>query len=267
MIVSQDLYVTYRWRQEPVLKGVNGTFDGKFLILGPNGSGKTTFFRAICALTNIKSGRIIIDGKDIEDLYATKGLLSTNFQEVYSLIGSSVYDLVGLYTDLSDGDPELAFGMIRDLGLSLEFLRKRKLSELSSGQLKIVCTALALAMNARHVLLDEPFEELDPAKKAKMVKHLNEYNGVILANTHETWLLKNLQDWGVFFMFEGVMYGPLSVQELLKAEISPGEEPDFLLKLKVSDKTVSIIRGKGKGTLLASLENLDRIYELAEEAK
>jgi len=267
MIVSRDLYVTYKWRQEPVLKGVNGTFEGKFLILGPNGSGKTTLFRAICALTNIASGEIIIDGKNIEELYATTGILSTNFQEVYTLIGSSVYDLIGLYIDLSNGDSELAFNMIGDLGLSLEFLRQRKLSELSAGQSRIVCTALALAMKAKHVLLDEPFEELDPAKKGKMVKHLNDYTGVILANTHETWLLKNLQDWVVFFMFEGILYGPLSVRDLLKAEISLVEEPSPLLKVKISNKMVNMIRGKGKGTLLTSLENLDRIYELAEETK
>jgi len=264
MIVSRDLYVTYGRSQEPVLKGVNGTFENKFLILGPNGSGKTTFFRAICALINIASGEIMVDGKNIEDLYATAGVLSTNFQEVYTLLGSNVYDLVRLYTDLSDGDPEFAFNMIKDLGLTLEFLRKRKLSELSSGQSKIVCTALALAMKARHVLLDEPFEELDPAKKGKMVKHLSEYDGVILVNTHETWLLKNLRNWGVFFMFEGVLYGPLLVEELLNAEISLADEADSLLRLSVSDKTVNIIRGKGKGTLLTSLENLDRIYQLAE---
>jgi ABC-type Mn2+/Zn2+ transport system ATPase subunit len=264
MILSQDLYVAYRWRQEPVLKGVNGNFKNKALILGPNGSGKTTFFRAICALTNITSGKVLIDERSIDDFYATEGVLSANFQEVYTLLASNVFDLVNLYTDLSGGDSELAFEMIKDFGIDLSFLKKRKLSELSSGQIKIVCTALALAMKAKHVLLDEPFEELDPAKKGRMVKHLNQYDGVVLTNTHETWLLKNLQNWEVFFMFEGVLYGPLIVEELLKAEISMTDEPNALLRFKVSDKIVSLIRGGGKGTLLTSLENLDRIYELAE---
>jgi ABC-type Mn2+/Zn2+ transport system ATPase subunit len=143
-------------------------------------------------------------------------------------------------------------------------LKKRKLNELSSGQTKIVCTALALALKAKHVLLDEPFEELDPAKKGRMVKHLDQYDGVILINTHETWLLKNLPTWEVFFMFEGTLYGPLLVEELLKAEISFAEEPDALLRLKLSGKIVNIIRGKDKGTLLTSLENLDKICQLAE---
>jgi ABC-type cobalamin/Fe3+-siderophores transport system ATPase subunit len=94
MILSRDLYVTYKWRQDPVLKGINCSFNRKSLILGPNGSGKTTFSRAICALTNIKSGKILIDNRAIEDIYATKGILATNFQEVFSLIGELLQQLL-----------------------------------------------------------------------------------------------------------------------------------------------------------------------------
>jgi hypothetical protein len=59
-------------------------------------------------------------------------------------------------------------------------------------------------------------------------------------------------------------YGPVSVKQLLKAEISMKDEPKALLKVKVADKTISILEGRGAGTLLTSLENLDKIYELAE---
>jgi len=118
-------------------------------------------------------------------------------------------------------------------------------------------------MKAKHVLLDEPFEELDPARKGRMVKHLNEYDGIILINTHETWLLKNLQDWEAHLMFEGIIYGPLAVKDLLKARISTTEEADALLQLRLQNKTVSIVRERHRGTLLTSLENLDKIYEIA----
>jgi ABC-type Mn2+/Zn2+ transport system ATPase subunit len=245
------------------LKGIKGTFNNKSLILGPNGSGKTTLFRAICGLTNIASGEILIDEKNIENIFSSTGVLSTNFQEVYTLLASNVYDLIRLYTDLSDGSPDQAFNVIQDLGMSSDLLKKHELKELSAGQQKIVCTALSLSMKSKHILLDEPFEQLDPARKGRMIKHLEDYEGVILVNTHETWLLRNLRKWVVFFMFEGLLYGPLPVEDLLNAEISLTDEPDALLKIPIANKTVSILKGGGGGTLLTSLENLDRMYELA----
>jgi ABC-type Mn2+/Zn2+ transport system ATPase subunit len=263
MIVCQNLYVTYRWRQEPVLKGVNGSFKNKSIILGPNGSGKTTLFRAVCGLTNVASGKIFIDEKPSEDIYATKGIVSANFKEIYTLLDVKVFDLIRLYADLSEGDTQLTYKIIEDFGVDLEFLKKRKLGELSSGQLKIVCTALALATKAKHVLLDEPFEELDPARKGRMVKYLNQCDSLILVNTHETWLLKDLQDWEAFLMFEGSLYGPLLVRDLLKARILIAEEPNAMLQMRLSDRTISIIKGKDRGKLLTSLENLDKIYEIA----
>jgi len=68
-------------------------------------------------------------------------------------------------------------------------------------------------------------------------------------------------------MFEGLIHGPLSVKELLEAKISFADESDALIKVKVKKKTVSILKGVKKGTLLASLESIDRIYDLAEEPK
>jgi hypothetical protein len=64
-------------------------------------------------------------------------------------------------------------------------------------------------------------------------------------------------------MFEGSLYGPLLVRDLLKARILIAEEPNAMLQMRLSDRTISIIKGKGRGKLLTSLENLDKIYEIA----
>ncbi|MHA1264321.1 MAG: ATP-binding cassette domain-containing protein [Candidatus Helarchaeota archaeon] len=265
MIQINNLFVNYRWRSEPVLKGISGTFNRKSLILGPNGSGKTTLFRAICGLTNITEGDIIIDGKSIEELYSAKGFLSSNFHEIYTLLDSNVHNLIILYSDLFDGDAISTFKYIEELGLSLKFIKNRKLNELSAGQLKIVCTAFALTAKTKHVLLDEPFEQLDPSKKSKLIRYLQDHQGIIVINTHETWLLRNFRDWDVFFMFEGVLHGGLCIEDLLESNIVFTDEPDALLKIQVANKIMSILPGTGKGTLLTSLENLDRIYDLTAE--
>ncbi|MCD6409709.1 MAG: ATP-binding cassette domain-containing protein [Candidatus Verstraetearchaeota archaeon] len=82
MIELIDLYVSYGWRREPIIKGVSARFDGLHLVLGPNGSGKTTLFRAIAGLTPITSGKILIDGVDIDSIYGKPGILAINLGEI-----------------------------------------------------------------------------------------------------------------------------------------------------------------------------------------
>ena len=262
MIEIYDLEVKYRWRQEPIVKGVSAKFDGKHLILGPNGSGKTTLFRAIAGLTSITSGRVLIDGIDVSSIYGKPGLLAINLYEVYEILHVNAYDHMRLIMDLTDGDVDLALKIFDDLGLSIELLKKRKPWELSTGQRKIFCTAVALASKARHVLLDEPFEELDPARKAKLLETFKQYSGVLILNTHETWLLSALRDWSAVFMFEGRLYGPVHVSELLGSSLILGEDPNAIMRFQVLGKWYSLVKGE-KGEVLTRIATLDKVYELA----
>jgi len=266
MIIVEGLEVSYGRFKEPVLKNVNAVFDDKSLILGPNGSGKTTLFRALCGLTNIRKGRILVDGVNMEEIYAKTGVIMANFPEILSLLSIRVSDIIRLYADLTGGDQGLAHKILADLGISEDFLKSKKLHELSAGQTKAVCTAIALSTRAKHILLDEPFEQLDPARKNKLIRYLTEYDGIIILNTHETWLIKNLIHWKTFFMFEGSLYGPILVEELLNAKFSFQEEAKALMKLVISGKTISLI-SEGHGKPILSLESLDKIYELALEAE
>lgn len=59
-----------------VLRGVSLRLSNKHIILGPNGSGKTTLFRAIAGLVPTSSGRILIDGLDVRNIYGIQGTLS-----------------------------------------------------------------------------------------------------------------------------------------------------------------------------------------------
>mgnify|MGYP000560099479 FL=1 len=262
MIELVNLYVKYRRRQEPVIKGVHAKFEGKHLILGPNGSGKTTLFRAITGLTPISSGRILIDGVNLDKIYSKPGVLAINLSEVYNIFHLNAYDHLRLFMDLTSGDMDLALKMLEDLGLNIGLLRKRKPWELSAGQQKAFSTAIALFSNARHILLDEPFEQLDPARKGKLIEYLREYKGVLLLNTHETWLLSALKDWDAHLMFEGRLYGSLCAGEMVKASLIVGDKSDAMLRFTVSGKTYSLVRGE-VGEPLSRLITLDRIYELS----
>ena len=70
-------------------------------------------------------------------------------------------------------------------------------------------------------------------------------------------------DWEASFMFEGLMYGPIVVKNLLDAYLYMGDLEDALLKLSVSGKTVSITT-EPKGLPILDIENLDKIYGLNE---
>lgn len=261
MLVTEDLYVQYRWRQEPVLRGVTAEFEGKCLILGPNGSGKTTLFRVFSGLTQPKSGKVLIDGEDINKIYGRVGALATNLPEVYNMFFLSAYDHVIVYADLLGGDHEKAFEMMERLGLSREYLKKRKPWELSGGQRKAFTTGIALSVGARNTLLDEPFEQLDPAKKAGLAEELAKLGGTLVINTHETWVLKPFKDWTTYLMFEGRSYGPVRAGDLLESRLVMGEAEGAVLVFKASGKTFSLVKGE-EGEALTGLVTLDRIYEV-----
>ncbi len=262
MIKIIDLYVKYRWRQDPVIRGISVEFSGRHLVLGPNGSGKTTLFRALTGLTPISSGKILIDNIDLDEIYSKPGILATNLNEVYTVFHLCAYDHLRLFIDLMNGDLDLALKILEDLGLSIKLLRKRKPWELSAGQQKAFSTVIALSSNAKHILLDEPFEQLDPARKGKLIEYLRGYKGVVLLNTHETWLLSALKGWNTHLMFEGRIYGPLNTEKLVKAGLIIGDVPDAILKFTVAGKTYSLVKS-GAGEPISKLITLDKIYELS----
>jgi len=249
MITVEDLRVKLGGSE--VLKGVDAVFRGKHVVLGPNGSGKTTLFRAIAGLVPYK-GRIEIDGRLLEGVRGAVGLLATNLAEVYSLAPVKALELLHLYNDLAGVDSTRAIALLEELGVHEELLRKRMFWELSAGTRKAYTTAMALATGARNVLLDEPFEQLDPAKKVKLVGELKACNSALVINTHETWLLEALPDWEVHLAFEGRLYGPLPARKLENAAIVEGQSDNALL---------SLVEGE-EGRTLTELLTLDRVYEL-----
>jgi len=260
LLRAEDVYVQYRWRQEPVLKGVTAKFEGRCLLLGPNGSGKTTLFRVFSGLTPPKSGRVLVDGEDINHIYGKVGALATNLPEVYNLFFLSAYDHVIVYADLLGGDPDKAFEVMERLGLRKDYLRKRKPWELSGGQRKAFTTGMALSIGARNTLLDEPFEQLDPARKSGLAEELSGLGGTLVINTHETWVLKPFRDWTAYLMFEGRAYGPVRAGDLLESRLVRGRAEGAVLVFEVSGKVFSLVRGE-EGEPLTGLVTLDRVYE------
>ena len=224
--------------------------DGKYIILGPNGSGKTTLFRGIAGIARIFSGNIEVIGG-----------LAVNLYEALLLVPRlAAGELIELRSDLYRVDKSAILEIFLDqLSFPRELL-KREVTKLSSGERKSVLNSIALGSGKENILLDEPFEGLDPARKARLIKIIDKASGTIVINTHETTILEALEDRKVFLMFYGRLYGPYRVKELLSAGIVEGKAENAIVTIELENKTISLVPNAGRS--LTSIYSLDQLYLL-----
>ena len=150
-----------------------GIEKGKLIgLLGPSGSGKTTILRMIAGLENPDSGEIIIDGKVINNVPASKRGIGFVFQSYALFRYMTVFENIafGLRV-LKKSENEIKERVTELVKLiGLEGLENRYPSQLSGGQRQRVAFARALAPNPQLLLLDEPFAAID-AKVRQELRH------------------------------------------------------------------------------------------------
>lgn len=258
MISLEGVYARYK-AGKFVLNGVTVNFNGKDIILGPNGSGKTTLFRVILGLSVNTRGTVRVDGEDLTKIVGRPNLISTNIEDVYRLLSIQADGIARLYIESMRGDYSLFAKLADELDLR-PHLRK-KLHELSAGQRKIFCNLVALSSNAKYILLDEPFESLDPARRAKLSEIMLQMHEKIIMNTHATWLLDRFSGWTAHLMVDGRAYGPTTVGRLLASSIAKGEASSALLSFEVGGVKYSLVEGVAARTLSA-FDTLDKLYEV-----
>jgi len=201
----------------PVLTDVNAVIErGEVIsIIGPSGTGKSTFLRCLNGLETADSGSIAIDGIEVTDtrtdISAVRRKMGMVFQN---------FNLFGNLTVL--GNVEVAQRDI--LGRSRESARKKALEllervglgdkaealpeELSGGQKQRVAIARALAVDPEILLFDEPTSALDPTMVGEVlsvIKDLANSGMTMMIVTHEMSFARDVST-RVFFMDEGVVY-------------------------------------------------------------
>ena len=125
---------------------------GKIIgLLGPNGSGKTTFIKILAGLLRPTAGEAQIDGKDIGP--ETKALVSYLPDRMYYAGWMKTKDLVDLFADFyADFRRERAEAMCHALGISMDM----KIKTMSKGTKEKLQLILVMSREARLFLLDEP---------------------------------------------------------------------------------------------------------------
>ena len=180
---------------ELALKGVSVTINnGEFVVIvGHNGSGKSTFARLVNALNIPESGRMLINGMDTADernqleIRKTAGIV---FQNPDNQIVATVVEEDVAFGPENLGIPREEIVERVDEALDLvdmtEF-RMRAPHMLSGGQKQRVAIAGALAIRPQLLVFDEATAMLDPKGRAEVLatmKSLNEQGMTILFITH-----------------------------------------------------------------------------------
>ncbi|BFH74208.1 hypothetical protein SJAV_21520 [Sulfurisphaera javensis] len=110
------------------------------------------------------------------------------------------------------------------------------------------------------MLIDEPYENVDPSKRLSIAKLLKENIKDGFITTHELDLLKQFNSWPLYIILSERVYGPIITEDFLNSTIVEGEIPNAILTLDVGGKKISIMRDNGSGIKVLTLGNINRLY-------
>ena len=195
-------------------------------IVGPSGTGKSTFLRCLNRLEDPDGGSVEINGVEVTapkaDLPAVRrkmGMVFQNFNLFGNLdvIGNVMAAQVDILGTPVSAAREKAMTLLARVGLAdkAEALPE----ELSGGQKQRVAIARALAMDPDILLFDEPTSALDPTMVGEVlsvIKDLAKSGMTMLIVTHEMRFARDVST-RVFYMDEGVIYEEGSPDEIFSA--------------------------------------------------
>ena len=156
-----------------------------FGLLGPNGAGKTTTLEIIETLRDKTSGRVWVDGMDLDkDPQAIKNIIGVQLQAAGYYPNLNLKQIINLFAGLynKDVDPMTLLDTV-----NLREKSKNKFKELSGGQKQRFSIATTLINEPKLIFLDEPTTGLDPQARRNLwdlIKQLRERGCTVVITTH-----------------------------------------------------------------------------------
>jgi manganese/iron transport system ATP-binding protein len=218
-ILAEGVTVTYR-------SGVTALTDASFAIprgtitalVGVNGAGKSTIFKAIMGFVPLARGHIRLMGLPVAQALRQNLVAYVPQAEevdwtfpvlVEDVVMMGRYGHMGFLRRASAQDRAKVDQALARLGLS--DLRHRQIGELSGGQKKRVFLARALAQESRIILLDEPFTGVDVTTEKQIVALLRDLRAegrVMLVSTHNLGSVPEFCDRAVLVKGTVLAHGP-----------------------------------------------------------
>lgn len=168
--------ITVKYGDNVILDKLNLYINEKEFItlLGSSGCGKTTTLRCIAGFIQPDSGKIIFEGKEINDVPPHKRKVNTIFQRYALFSHLNVFENIAFGPELQKMPKDEIRKTVAEMLelVNLKGFEKRSIDSLSGGQQQRVAIARALANKPHVLLLDEPLGALDLKLRKDMQKEL-----------------------------------------------------------------------------------------------
>lgn len=194
-------------------------------IIGPSGTGKSTFLRCLNLLEQPSGGEIWVDGEnilsprtDVNALHRKMGMVfqSFNLFEHLSILENITIGPTKLLGMPKDKAQAQAMDLLQQVGMAEKARAYPK--ELSGGQKQRVAIARALSMHPEIILFDEPTSALDPTMVSEVLSVIRKLaaQGMTMAIvTHEMKFARDVSS-RVFFMYDGIVYEEGTPEEIFE---------------------------------------------------
>ncbi len=280
--------------KKQILKDISLSFfpGAKIGVLGLNGSGKSTLLRIMAGVdTEFEGEARPMPGINVGYLPQEPQLdddknVRETVEEALGAIKEAQEKLDGVYAAYAEPDADFdalaseqarleniieaadAHNLERKLEVAGEALRlppwEARVGHLSGGERRRVALCRLLLSSPDMLLLDEPTNHLDAESVAWLERFLHDYNGTVVAITHDRYFLDNVAGWileldrGQGIPFEGNYSGWLEAKEQRLAREAKQEAS----KNKAIKQELEWVRSNAKGRQAKSKARLNRFEEM-----